>query len=61
MDIFFSPNDREKCIEITILNDNLFEDIETFVVSISPSDSTLLAAFQNQAIVTIESDDGKIR
>lgn len=61
MDIVFSPNVTEKCIDITIVNDNLFEETETFAVSIAPSDSTLLAVFQNQANVTILSDDSKFR
>lgn len=60
MELVFPPNELEKCIEITILNDDLFEETETFVVSISHSDSTLLTIFQNQAIVTILSEDGKI-
>ena len=59
MEIVFSPNENLKCVGITILNDNLFEEPETFGISITPSDGTLLTVTQNQAVVTIMSEDCK--
>lgn len=58
-EIIFSPTETEECVDISVTNDNLFEDTETFRIFVNPADSNLLTVSLDQAIVTIISDDRK--
>ena len=60
MEIVFEPIEQNQCVNITILNDNLLEDLETFTVFINSSNTSLLSVSQNQATVTITSEDSKL-
>ena len=59
MEIVFSPNDSERCVDITIVNDGLLEEVQVFTVSITPTDGSLLTIFQSQAEVTIISENSE--
>ena len=48
------------CVNFTILNDDIFEDAETFRVSLSSEDPSVdIAPDRDTAIVTIFDTDGK--
>ena len=57
--ITFSPSDASKCVNISITNDILFEDQELFMVSIQPTDNSLVTVSRAQAQVSIISDDSE--
>ena len=59
MEVVFSPTVSEECEDVTILDDGLFEDPETFIVTITPTDSNLLNVFRSQASITIISENSK--
>ena len=57
--ITFSPSDRLRCVNISITNDNLFEDQEFFMISFQPTDSSLVNVTRAQARVSIISEDSE--
>lgn len=61
MEVVFSTTESMECIDVTILRDGLFEDTETFTVTITPIDSNLLSVFQSQASISIISEDSEFK
>lgn len=61
MEVVFLPTESMKCVDITVLNDGLFEDPEMFIVTITPTDSNLLSVFRSQASITIISEDSEFK
>ena len=61
MEVVFSPNESMECVDITIVNDGLFEDPEMFTVAISPTDSNLFSVFRSQTIITIISENSELK
>ena len=59
MEVVFSPTVSEECADVTILDDGLFEDPETFIITITPTDSNLLNVFRSQASITIISENSE--
>ncbi len=59
MDVIFPPTDSEECVDVTIRDDGLFEDPETFTVTIAPTDSNLLNIFRSQANIAIISENSE--
>ena len=61
-DIEFVPGESFKTVEIFILNDNLSESVETFILILTSSPNSPNAVTVTpiqQAIVTIVDDDGE--
>ena len=58
----FAPYEDKACIQITISNDDMLEQTESFTVTLSinydPSGRVLLG--QSEARITIFNDDGKM-
>lgn len=50
-------NIREFCIEITLLNDNIAEENETFALLLTTSDVNNLVLTRNRTIITILDTD----
>ena len=61
MEVVFSPTESVECVDVTILDDGLFEDPEMFIVAITPADSSLLSVFRSQASITIISDNSEFK
>ena len=59
MEVVFLPTESVKCVNVTILDDGLFEDPETFTVTITPTDSNLLNLSRSQARITIMSENSE--
>ena len=58
--ITFSPGDREICQDISILEDTLYEDDESFSALLSTGDSSAdIDPSQQSATITIMDTDGK--
>ena len=63
MDIEFDFNDLSKTVKIPIINDNLSEPIETFLLVLTPSPnspSSVTTTPIHNAVVTIKDDDGNL-
>jgi hypothetical protein len=59
VEVVFPPTESEGCEDVIIRDDGLFEDPETFTVTIAPTDSNLLNIFQSQASITIISENSE--
>ena len=59
MEVVFSPTESVECVDVTILDDGLLEDPETFIVAITPTDGNLLSVFRSQASITIISENSE--
>lgn len=60
LEIVFTPNELEKCVDITIVNDDLFEREEAFEVFIASTNDRLLTTSPSRANVTITSEDSML-
>ena len=57
-DLVFAAGDPEECVLITLVDDNVQEDNETFRVTITAVDPAL-QIFQSSAVVTIQNIMGR--
>ena len=57
-DLVFAAGDTEECVLITLVDDNVLENDETFRVTITAVDPAL-QIFQSSAVVTIQNIMGR--
>ena len=55
------PGTTMRCVDVTIINEDVVENNETFNIMLSSSDSSVeISMMSNQATATITNDDRKL-
>ena len=57
--LFFSSTDSQQCCVIPIIDDNMVEDTETFIVSLTTNDGEVNLIAPINATVSITDNDGE--
>ena len=59
-EVTFQPNEATKTVTVPIIDDNIFENVETFTATLTTSDEHVSIGADSMATVFITDNDSKI-